>query len=203
MATPGKKRKLRDGTTVYYVPYKNTAGRKTSKACYSAKEAREFHAEQVAERRRGGGRAHDMKFGEFADKLHSFSSISRRERSVLYHESVLRIHLKPWFGDLWLSQITREAVENFLVDLRNRKKPDTDERKYAPGTLESILRRLNVVLNAAVDRRIIDANPAARVAKLYDPVDDAPEPENSFEKSNCFARSDVVRRPIRIATRSI
>lgn len=181
MKTPGKKRKLDDGTIVYDVSYYDAASKRKMKTCYSALEAREFKAEKIRDKRLGVS-VNDMKFGEFADKHHAFASMSQRERTIVHHESCLRNHLKPRFGDVWMSRITRDMVEDFLIELRDRIDPKTEKRKYAPRYLTDILKRLNVVLNAAVDRRIIQANPAARLGMLFKPKDDEPEVEGSFKE---------------------
>ena len=108
--TPGKKRKLRDGTTVYDVSYYEAGGRKKSKTCYSAAEARAFHAEKVREKREGVHVVNDMKFKDYAQQHRAFSSMSWRQRTIIHHESCLRNHLLPRFGNMWLSQITREST---------------------------------------------------------------------------------------------
>ena len=179
MGAPGRRRKLNDGTVVYDVSYRDSTGRKKMKTCYSAKQAREFHAEKVAEKRYGGARG-DVRFGDFARQQHAFASMSQRDRTAHHHEQLLRLFLLPRFENVWLTKLTREMVEEFLIELRETKNPKTGKRKYSHVYLKNILKRLIVVLNAAVDRRLIQANPAARLAKLFKPIDDEAEPENSF-----------------------
>ena len=186
--TPGKKRKLKDGTTAWDISYYQPDGTRRSTTFHSAAEARAFHAEKVRERLQGGGVGiNDMKFRDYAAQHLAFASISQRQRTVLQHESALRNHLLPRFGDMWMSEITRDRVKEFLAELNNQIDPKTKKRKYRPNSLKSILKRLNVILNAAVDDRVIEANPAARIGKTFRPIDDEPERVLSFTERELYS----------------
>ncbi len=190
MATPGKKRKLKDGTIVYDVSYYQSDGKRRSKTFYSAAAARLFHAEKVQDnrRRRAGGtvRSGDISFRGYAARHLTFASVSWRERTLLHHESCLRNHLLPRFGDKWMSELARDEIKTFLVELNAQINPRTGKRRYRPRSLKNVLKRLNVILNAAVDDGVIDANPAARVGKVFRPKDDEPRPELSFTEHELY-----------------
>ena len=179
----GKKRILKDGTAVYDISYYDAANKRHWKTCYSAAERRLFKAEKVREKRQGVV-VNDVRFVDFAERLLGFSALSQRERTVIHSRSVFENHLKPRFGDAWMSRITREMIEDFLLELQKKIDPKTKNPKYKPGYLKDILKRLNVILNAAVDRRIIPANPAARLSKLFRPITDAPLLEKSFNEDD-------------------
>ena len=186
--TPGKKRKLKDRTAVWDISYYQPDGTRRSKTFHSAAEARAFHAEKVRERRRGGGVGiNDMKFRDYAAQHLAFASMSWRQRTIIHHESCLRNHLLPRFGDMWMSGITRESVKQFLGELNDRIDLKTKKRKYKPRYLKDLLKRLNVILNAAVDDHVLEANPAARIGRTFRPIDDEPERVLSFTERELYS----------------
>jgi integrase len=86
-------------------------------------------------------------------------------------------HILPAFGDIETAKLDREHIKKFVVVLRDKvvqPRPWQSEstakngtRKLAKSTIKLILCALRVALNEAIDSRIIAANPATRLGRLY------------------------------------
>jgi len=88
----------------------------------------------------------------------------------------IRLHLLPVFGDLPLSQITRQRIDELRINLRRqqgqsaksrrtkegKRAPRTDRRKdgpRTPKTINNVLVTLRAVLNLAHDYELLDRVP--------------------------------------------
>lgn len=87
------------------------------------------------------------------------------------YEDVLRVHLRPEFGNAPIGSITHEWVRDFLASKARETKTVKDEAgnesieaKYAPGTLHKIHTTLSSIMQEAVKRGIIGTNPCRGVA---------------------------------------
>lgn len=127
-------------------------------------------------------------FQKYADNwVNKYATVHCKPSTVASHRQLLRLYLLPRFGPLFLEQITRESVRDFLSELATRKKTErkksakkTSQQDHAPSvraaeqptgrlarnTLRLALCTLRVILNHAVDDGIIDRNPAARLGKF-------------------------------------
>ena len=111
-----------------------------------------------------------LTFGEWADWFLNYRS-KPPFRSPNTHAQNLNAlkHLRPAFGDLLLSEIRPEAIEDYL-----RRRLDTDKSvrtklglrrlgKLKPYTVHQELRVLTPILNLAVQQRRLPANPCGSV----------------------------------------
>ena len=73
-----------------------------------------------------------------------------RHTTLAGYESSLNNHLYPFFGNMCLDEITIDIVQDFL----------NEKHDYAVKTIKEMRMALSFILDAAVEDRIIDLNPA-------------------------------------------
>jgi len=105
------------------------------------------------------GKALPFTFAEWADKYPSFDDV-KRKRSLSTDLLLIRLHLKPFFGDMLLTEITREALTRYInartaSTIIRCKKPS--KKAVTRGTTSnelSLLRRM-LRLAAREDYKVI------------------------------------------------
>jgi integrase len=107
-----------------------------------------------------------LRFEEFADRLFkrkvaSGEILSAKTREVV--DAVVRLHLKPAFGDMFLDAIRRTDIEEW----REAVGENVRARKLAPTTANSWLKHLRTIVNAAVEEYELPKNPI-RGVKNFD-----------------------------------
>lgn len=107
-----------------------------------------------------------LRFGEYAERLFkrkvaSGEILSAKTREVV--DSVIRLHLKPAFGDYFLDAIRRADIEEW----REAVGDNVRAAKLAPTTANSWLKHLRTIVNAAVDEYELPKNPI-RGVKNFD-----------------------------------
>ena len=75
------------------------------------------------------------------------------------YEQLLRLHVTPQFGQKPLNKITRDDVKDFVSAV-------SEKGEHSRNTVRLILTTLRVVLNAAVEDKLIDNNPASKIGKF-------------------------------------
>lgn len=97
------------------------------------------------------------------------------------YESVVRVHLKPYFRDVPIQRIDGRQIEAFAKHMRaKRGSGKRGGEPLAPKTIANVLGSLAVLLNFAVKKKWLPATPmkAADLPRLVDT--DAPIDELSF-----------------------
>ncbi|MGH3760190.1 hypothetical protein [Actinophytocola sp.] len=79
----------------------------------------------------------------------------------------MRLHILPRWGSLGLGEITASAVTRWLKQLR---------QQYAASTVVTLRTILSMILDDAVDDRLIPANPVRRRRRRGRRRDYAPTP---------------------------
>lgn len=108
----------------------------------------------------------------FADRwLKRHAEVDCKPSTSRSYEQLLRLHVKPCFGNRRLSEITRESVKQFLAELSCATRVVNEETgetapKYSRNTLRLVVCALRTVLNAAVEDGVLESNPAARVGRF-------------------------------------
>jgi len=112
-----------------------------------------------------------MPFSKLVEQWWSVKASKLQPKSADRYEQVLRAHLTPEFGQAPVASINREWIRDFLAGLASQTKTTTDaaghttvEPKYAPGTLHKIHTTLSSIMQEAVVRGIVTANPCRGVA---------------------------------------
>jgi hypothetical protein len=93
----------------------------------------ESFATQVSYPRR---RALDTTMGELFDQWYASASPGWAANTVRHTHSVIRVHLRPRFGDLPLGQVTTADIDDFYAELRSHG--GRDQRPLADGTVRRI-----------------------------------------------------------------
>lgn len=79
----------------------------------------------------------------------------REPKTYIQHEQSVRLHLKPWFGQLLLSDLTPRLVQQFV----NAKR-----QQYSPNYVRLLRNTLRVACAQAVEWDAIPRNPVRRIA---------------------------------------
>jgi len=175
----GVKLKKRRGKWYVFVNYH---GRRKAKCVGSSRHV----AEKVRRELEAKLALGDMGFlSSTADELPTFSVYSERwlrehaqaeckHSTYRSYEQLLRIHVTPRFGQKRLSEITRDTIKAFLVDLSQQSREEKDVatheirsiQRFSRNTLRLIVGALRSVLNAAVEDGLLDSNPALRLGRF-------------------------------------
>lgn len=91
-------------------------------------------------------------FREYADTwFKTYKEGILKPTTVMGYKSNLKRHIYPAIGNLELSAITTEDIQQFLID----------RKELAKNTLHTMLVLISEVLDAAVEDKLIERNPAA------------------------------------------
>lgn len=82
-----------------------------------------------------------------------------KESTYVSYESVFKVHILPALGSFRLNEIDREKIEDFIYALVKK-----NLGKY---TINQVIGTLRLLLNNAIEKKIITENPASGVGKLY------------------------------------
>ena len=168
------RRVLKDGTSVYYVDYRDAAGKRHQERVGTnrrlALRARDARLAAVAAGRFGLRSAKGTTLREFVDETWRPQVMAHRKPSTQRgYEWMLAHHLLPHFGGWKLVGITRPAIKAFIAakgleqhQSRNRTKPENPDRAVlSPKTIVNMVALLGAILeSAAVDYELIPGNPA-------------------------------------------
>lgn len=166
----------RKGTTMLWMRYPDRDGKTQRESAETSNwdEAHRRLRERLGDRdsnvlsviRKG----QSLQFGEWADTfLETFSKPPLRAPKT--HEANLRAvkHLRPVFGEHKLPELTSEAIEAYLRErLKQRVRVATsggvvEHGLVKPATVHQEYRILQRMLNVAVRKKLISANPCAGV----------------------------------------
>ncbi|MDX6690594.1 MAG: hypothetical protein QOG15_2051 [Solirubrobacteraceae bacterium] len=84
-------------------------------------------------------------------------------RTKAGYEHILKKHLIPQFGRAKIGNVTADACQRFINELSRPTGPASNSKPRAPNTVRRIYGVLNQVLETAVQRRYITANPCDTV----------------------------------------
>jgi site-specific recombinase XerD len=111
-----------------------------------------------------------MRFSEYAASLFERKVLKGEIDSAQTRENwelMLRLHLFPEFGDVYVDAISKGDVESWLARAaRLEKSVKTGEAraaKYSPTTVNNWLRLLKAIMNEAVDELGLEKNPLLKV----------------------------------------
>ncbi len=106
-----------------------------------------------------------MRLGQWVDRWIDTTDVETRTEEN--YRRCLRLHILPRWGQLRLGEITASAVTEWLKQLRQR---------YAASTVVTLRTVLSMILDDAVDERLIPANPVRRRRRRGRRRDHAPTP---------------------------
>ena len=100
-------------------------------------------------------------FKGFAKKF--LDTYASKKRSYHTDLTVYNNHLKPYFGDIFLSDIKIERIEKYQAERQKkttrRKTPDGQPMKTSGATINREIALLRTMLNKAVEWEYLDASP--------------------------------------------
>jgi len=123
--------------------------------------------EELQKVREGGSRIPKARI-RFSDYVVSLFERKIRKRKIKSAKSkevwfnVLRVHLLPAFGELFVDAIRRSDIDQWLDEAAKR----VEDGEYSPVTVNNWLRMLKVILGAAASEFEWERNPAAGVEYL-------------------------------------
>jgi len=107
-----------------------------------------------------GTSSKNVLFKDFAEKF--LSTYASKKRSYRTDRTAYNIHLKPYFGDAFLSDIKIERVERYQAERQKettrRKTPDGKPMKTSGPTINREIALLRTMLNKAVEWEYLDAS---------------------------------------------
>lgn len=149
-------RKRRDK---WVVDYRDAGGIRRWVTCDTKNEAQDVLADKIAESRPGNRPAVDTNItvARYSVRYLEFTAQSVKPRTLRSYEHVLDLHILPKLGKLRVRDLDRGRIKLFLA------------HKLSSGlsrnTVRIIHATLRSMLNAAVDDRLILANPAERLGR--------------------------------------
>lgn len=142
-------RKLKSGRTAYDVELRRPDGTKYGRRFYVKQQAKDWQAEQIADRARDtwadpvAGR---IRLRDYAQEWLDNRQLAPRSREV--YDSQLK-HILATFGDHSLNAITKRAVRSWNTKMR---------REVSPLQAAKCYRLLMAMLNTAVEDEVIGKN---------------------------------------------
>jgi len=99
--------------------------------------------------------------------LKDYAELECKTSTVRSYKQLLRVHVQPRFGAKRLTDITREQVKAFIVDLSQASKllGNCPVPKFSRNTVRLIVCSLRAVLSAAVEDGMLSFNPASRLGR--------------------------------------
>lgn len=142
-------------------------GRERSQSFARKADAERFLATAEADKARGqwiDPRLGRRTFGDWCQEFEG-SRVHLEATTRAQHETLLRTHITPVFGDRALASITEMQVQAFVADLL--------AKGLAPSTVTKVLGILSQILKAATRNQLIPRNPCDGVVGPGDrPVDE-------------------------------
>lgn len=140
-------------------PDPSTKSGRADKFFRTKKEAEAFDAKKTTER--GKGVYVDEKAGQQLVSVYALAwlaSLALKPRSLKLYESVMRLHIIPFFGQLRMVQVQRTDVNAWI-----KAKVD---KGYAPATIHGMYDILAGMYKAAVIDQVRGASPCVKISNL-------------------------------------
>ena len=154
-----RKRIRPSGKTSYSVSFKHPrTGKWTERTAGPRRKDAELLANRIREEVNAGTfevAKDNPLFGEFLDHFLAAKRRQVKPRTLEDYESTLKKHALPFFGDVYLSEITPARVQAFLSRL--------EEKGVSPATAGKAFRYLKTVLRHALSLEIIERDPTLAI----------------------------------------
>jgi len=142
----------------------NHRGRRKAKAIGPDKRTAEIVAEKIRARLVFGDfQLRDdspEKFRDYTERwIDTYARVHLKESTIREYSSVIKHHLNPVFGNLAITEITREAIKRLIAE--------KIKAGLSRGTIRNIIAPLREMLNHAVEDGILPSNPATRIGRFY------------------------------------
>jgi integrase len=175
--------------TAWLVDYRDQAGKRRAKQFTRKKDAEEY-ADRARTEVRQGTHTHDrdsITVSIAANLWIAAAEAERLERSTTKrYRELADLHIKPRFGELKLTALTKPLVQDFRLELLQGK---------SRAMAAKILRALSAILNNAMEIGAINQNVAAtvKVGKLKREAEKIVVPDRADLKAMIKAATDTER----------
>jgi integrase len=154
-----RKRVTPKGKVCYTVVFTDSRGQRRERSAGSTKKAAENLRVRI-ERELAEGtfereEEEEHSFAEFCDRFLAAKEQETKKSTVADYESVIRNHLKPFFGGAPLSEITPIMVEDFVLYL--------EVKGCSPTTRRKALRYLRIIIRRALSMELIVRDPTLAI----------------------------------------
>lgn len=159
----------RDG---YRVQWREN-GRRRSKTFATAKEAKLFELQlEVGVADKTPGARSCPTFRDYADEwMRDYCRVEKRETQWAKDELNIRLHLSPAFGGVRLVNLKKSHLLALKTEMAG-KRAHGKKHLLAKKSINNVLALAKKILETAVDRELIQANPFARVPPYKLPKQD-------------------------------
>jgi integrase len=173
-----------------WVVHFRAGGRQVWRSFKTREEAELYLAQSQVEQAKGEFRIPaKIRFADFAQEwLETYAQVNVRQTTFATYETALRVHLVPEFGHLYLTEITRKAIDTFVADWvtagpkyqervraarelekararHERRHPRAVRLGHSPKTIANALVPFREMLGHAAEWGYLSANPAERVKR--------------------------------------
>jgi integrase len=153
-------RRLSDGSKAYLVRFRTAEGRQRSKQFRRKKDAEAYVSIVEVDKLQGvlvDPRLGRITVGEWWEQW--WPTVTHLRPSTRARDSqVFRTHIRPYFGDVPLAKLDRTALRSWVARLGSPAGSN-----LAPATIHRPVQLLNQCVNAALEDRLIQHNPVAKL----------------------------------------
>ena len=153
-------KRLRDGSKAYLVRFRTSDSQQRSKQFRRKKDAEAYVS--IVEVDKLQGALVDPRLGRITvgEWWHQWwPTVTHLRPSTRARDTqVFRTHIEPYFGDVPLGKLDRTALRSWVAHLGSQT-----GRNLAPATIHRPVQLLNQCVNAAVEDRLIQHNPVAKL----------------------------------------
>lgn len=164
-------RQAKDGTTTFYIKYRDAAGHQVKRAVGKSRRVAETElAKAIAASSTGELHGSRETFAAYADRWIVDHSQRVEHATEVDYRSTLRNHLLPYFGTMPLRKITADHVRAYVAAKLDGSAPVRETppgrhgrvaKKLAPKTVNNHVGLLGLILGHATEDGLINRNPAA------------------------------------------
>jgi len=151
----------------YYIVYRFGGRQKWERIGLSRRQAEKVLVERVNLINKGAYREPKrISFADFADKwLEDYASVRVKPSTLVRYIRIIRCDLKPFFGQMELSQISAELVQSFVAGMIKQKHRTKNRARWSPKTILHDLVLLKSMFKRAVILGYIHESPAQYVER--------------------------------------
>jgi len=153
------KKENKNGTTTYYIRYRDLTGRQIKKAIGHRKKDAERALDSIMKQINQGEYRNlpNITFYQLTKKWFEIKKTQVRPKTLRMYKAHLEIRILPVFGDIKLKALNQELIEHFSADL-------IISNSLSPETHRKCLHTLKSVLKKGVEWGYISRNPAEFVS---------------------------------------
>jgi integrase len=186
------RRTTRDGRTRYEIAFLDRSGRQRWETVAKLSDARRRRAELIAKPQEERQPSSRQTFGDLAEQWWDMKKRKLREGTAAGYRAGLDLVALPAFGTWRVALIDPDSIASLIRSLEDdglhALHPDRPKRPLSHSTIVNHLKPLQQVLDLAVRRRIIPANPFKLLT-----ADERPARDDETRKPHEWETAEVSR----------